>query len=429
MHDVCVTTSAADSDARRVEVVDLSGASNQSELIRRLCVEIVQPSIPPGELEAVGSLADRLCSGSEEAFVAAAMVGDVPVGAIVADLLTQSGVLLVSYLAVRPHSRECGVGSALLELLPLWRERAAASVVVVEVKDPRFHRLGGFGDPARRLRFYLRGGFAAIPLPFVQPRLGKAGERVDGFLLLAMSGSPTVPAATVRSFVSEYVTRVEGVDPEREMCYAGLLAALDRQDDPLSLLPLERYTEVSPVDIVEELLRRDYPLTAAATDLLGVDHRAVEVLNRVWVRVIGRMAAGESLPRPRAAVMAELIDELAAEELLYESDDPADRAVMTGWFSGAGDPWAGWWLRTPPAWGSDLAVSHLASRAVRRLPLLPRAALVMADVARLELAEAAGITGYPIADHRSILSAARTEVVALIDQSIEGGEDGRGPSV
>jgi GNAT superfamily N-acetyltransferase len=396
-------------------------------LIRRLCVEIVQPSIPPGELEP--SLADRLCSGSEEAFVAAAMVGDVPVGVIVADLLARSGVLLLRYLAVRPNSRDSGVGSALLELLPVWRDRTAASVVVVEVEDPRFHRMGGFGDPAGRLRFYMHAGFAAIPLPFVQPRLRKAGERVDGFLLLATSDSGTVPAATVRSFVLEYVAKVEEVDAEREMCYTGLLAALDRKDDPLSLVPLERYTDIAPVDIVDELLRRDYPLTAAATDLLGVDNRAVEVLNRVWVGVLGRMAAGESLPRPRAAVMAELIDELAAEELLYESDDPADRAVMTGWFAGAADPWAGWWLRTPPAWGSDLALSHLAGRAVRRLPLLPRAAMVMADVARLELAEAAGITGYPIADHRSILSAARTEVVALIDRSIEGGDHGRGPSV
>lgn len=130
------------------------------------------------------------------------------------------------------------------------------------------------------------------------------------------------------------------------------------------------------------------------------------------------MAEAGPPPRPRVAVFAELIDALEAADLLA-FDTGEQQARGDSFFYEEGDAWAGWWTdeALTAAWSGGLDVQPLAVRAIRRLPLLQRVALLLADVAGLTLEEAATITQYPVPEHRTVLDAARQRVIALIDAS------------
>ncbi|MFY1673799.1 GNAT family N-acetyltransferase [Plantactinospora sp. WMMB334] len=386
------------------------------DLLRRAYEEILEPSFPPDELETLESLAGRMAAGDPSTFGAVALADGAPVGVMIADCFPASRVLLLSYLAVHPGQRGGRIGSTLLnDVLPTWRERADAVVSVAEVEDPRFHPAGPHGDPVKRLRFYARAGFRLLPSPFVQPRVRPGADRVGGMLLLAAAGAETLPRQTLRGFVSEYYTDSEEADESVDTAYAGLLARVDREPDPLVLLPPEQYAEVPPLRVTGELLRRDYPGTAVAARLLAVDERGVALLDEVWEQVLARMAAGEELPRPRRTVVAEFLDRLSGAGLVFVSPDPGDASVLADWFAGDADPWAGWWRETPPSWGAGVLAPERVERAIRRLPPLPRLLLLLSDVVGLTLPEATEVAGQAPEHYLAILEAARMEVVSFLD--------------
>ncbi|WFE38536.1 GNAT family N-acetyltransferase [Micromonospora sp. WMMD998] len=407
----------------RIHLRDLSTDPDPA-LLRRAYREVLEPSFPPDQLVSFDSIAT-----CEATWAAVALHDGSPVGVIVTD--TFERVLLLSYLAVRPGLRGSGVGAVLLDhVLPAWRRRAAAEVVLAEVEDPRAHVAGDFGDPAARLRFYQRAGFGLLPVPFVQPRVGDDAPRERGMFLAARPGDAAVPQDLVRSFVVDYYEDAEGPDVHDDPEFVAVLAAVERQPAALTPLPPDGYAEIPTLDVATELLHRDYPATAAALDLLATDDRAGAVLDAVWARVLARLAAGERLPRPRVAVLTPLLDALSDDGLLFVSADPADEGVLQWWFAGEDDPWAGWWRTDPPEWTDDMPLEHLVAQAVRRLPPLPRVALVLADVLGVAPAEAAPLVGRDEQEYQELVGAARAEVIALIDRRADGEEkDGRLPAL
>ncbi|MDM4719624.1 GNAT family N-acetyltransferase [Micromonospora sp. WMMA1363] len=393
------------------------------ELLNRTYAEILEPSFPADELDGLDDLTGRVADGT--AYLAVAVRGDdEPVGTIVVDVFHDCDAPLLSYLAVRPGVRGGGIGAALLaSRLPVWRERAGARAIIAEVEDPRHHGTTAYGDPAARLRFYQRQGFGLAPVPFVQPRVRPDADRVTGMFLAVWPGEQRLPATTLRAFMTEYFVSAEGPDVHDDPLFNALLAALDRHGPTPKLFSPDGYAQIPSLDVAAELVRRDYPTTAAALDLLAVDERAVAVLDETWRRVLAR-TAGHPPARPRAAVLAELVDALDAADLWYVSPDPVDADVLAWWFAGEDEPWAGWWATDPPRWALDRTLARHLTPAVRRLPPLPRVVMVLSDVAGLRLDEAAGITGLPEEDYRAMLAAARTEVVALIDREVHEEENG-----
>ncbi|MEV0002334.1 GNAT family N-acetyltransferase [Micromonospora sp. NPDC050980] len=401
----------------RIHLRDLSTEPDPA-LLRRAYREVLAPSFTPDQMVSFESLATPGTT-----WVGVALHDGAPVGVIVTDPFER--VLLLSYLAVRPGLRGSGVGAVLLDhVLPAWRRRCGSDVVLAEVEDPRAHAAGDFGDPTARLRFYQRAGFGLLPVPFVQPRVRDDARRERGMFLAVRPGGETVPQDLVRSFVVDYYEDAEGPEVRDDPEFAALLTAVDRQ--PAALVPLtpDRYAEIPTLDVTAELLRRDYPPTAAALDLLSTDDRAGAVLDTVWARVLARLAGGERLPRPRVAVLTELLDTLSDDGLLFVSAEPADGAVLQWWFAGEDEPWAGWWRTDPPDWSDDTPQPHLVAQAVRRLPPLPRVALILADVLGVAPAEAAAVVGRAEQEYQELVGVARAEVVALIDRRLDREEQG-----
>ncbi|MDG4827853.1 GNAT family N-acetyltransferase [Solwaraspora sp. WMMD1047] len=426
-----MSLSAVDVPFGKIYLQDLS-VNPDTGLLRRGYLEILVPSLPPGELEDLDGLADRVAANST--YAAVALHEDAPIGMVVADTFDEAPVLLLSYLAVRPGIRGGGVGAALLRhLLPSWRDRSDSEIVVAEIEDPRAHRPTEFGDPAARVRFYQRQGYRLLPVPFVQPRVAADQDRVRGMLLVVAPderAGELVPARLLHAFLTEYFDSAEGVRADDDPELAALLAIVERGGRQLTLLPPDRYAEIPPLNVPAELLRRDYPATLAALGLLAVDDRAVPVLDEVWHRVLDRMARGESIPIPRLAVITDLLDALSDAGLFFVSDDPSDASVLGWWFAGDDDPWAGWWRRDPPQWTEWTPLTRLAGPTVRRLPPLPRVAVVLADVLGLTPAQAVAVTGQSEQEHHELVGVARAEVIALIDRALdEEGSDGQLPAL
>ncbi|MFY1700542.1 GNAT family N-acetyltransferase [Micromonospora sp. WMMA1923] len=237
-----MTPPTVDAAIGRIQLVDLS-VEPDATLLRRAYTEILAPSFPPDQLDSF-----EVVTESDTVLVGVATHDRSPVGAVVADPFDR--VLLLSYLAVRPGIRGGGVGGALLaHLLPAWRERCGSDVVLAEVEDPRLHPAGEFGDPTARLRFYQRAGFGLLPVPFTQPRVRPDARREPGLLLAGWPMAGPVPAAMVRSFVTDYYRSAEGTGPGQDPELDALLTAVEGQGPELAPLTLDRYEQVPLLDV------------------------------------------------------------------------------------------------------------------------------------------------------------------------------------
>lgn len=233
---------------------------------------MLEPNFAPAELVPLDELAGLYATGTDQAFAAVALDGDQPVGALLADLFPASGVLLLSYLAVRADARGRGVGSALIRaLVPSWQTRPGVRLILGEVEDPRFHSVSRFGDPVARLRLYGRLGAGLLAVPYVQPRVRAGEPRVRDMLLITFGEGERVPAAAPLRFLEEYFAGCEGPDVVDDAEYRALLATVERHGTHIPVLAPSAFAEVSRLSVREELLLRDYPATATVTELLAKD--------------------------------------------------------------------------------------------------------------------------------------------------------------
>ncbi|MEJ3747292.1 GNAT family N-acetyltransferase [Actinomycetes bacterium KLBMP 9797] len=216
-------------------MVEVPWAELDDETFARFYREVLVPSFPPEELVDLDGL--RPTAG---AFGTVVLRDGEPVAGALGDLFPDSGVLLLSYLAVRPGLRAGGFGGKLLGAeLARWRQRAPEALILAEVEDPRAHAAGPHGDPVARLRFYDRLGARLLPLWYFQPALRPGADRVRGMLLIAWAPSgDVVEADVVARFLDEYVGASDDTDdPEYEALRAQLSAW---PDGKLPLWPLSR---------------------------------------------------------------------------------------------------------------------------------------------------------------------------------------------
>jgi hypothetical protein len=110
-----------------------------------------------------------------------------------------------------------GFASGMGLMADIWGRELSPSLFIMEVEDPRYaQRNPALGDPQARVRFYERLGARALPVPYFQPALGLAGQRVPHMMLM-VSGGAGAPAGTqhvngriVEGFLTDYLEECEG---------------------------------------------------------------------------------------------------------------------------------------------------------------------------------------------------------------------------
>lgn len=226
-----------------MQIIEVSEAGS---LLDAVYADVLVPSFNPDELEPLESLRSGVEGGTS---LVCAILDDAgaPVAAAAADWSPQSRVLLLSYLAVSQGLRGGGHGGALLRhVQQVWFAKFGAYVLLAEVEHPAAHVASSeSGDPAARVRFYVRHGGQALDLAYFQPALDEGGDRVYGVILVAMAveGSPThLESGPIRRFLQEYLEATEGLggsDPALDALWSGL----DRPEG-VPLLPLDQLDRI-----------------------------------------------------------------------------------------------------------------------------------------------------------------------------------------
>lgn len=232
------------------------GAEPDDRLLGEFHRLVLSPSFAVDELDPVATLASGLRGGGATDVRATVALDDR--GAVVAGIVGEgfrgTGVLLISYLAVRPDRRGRGLGSRLMdEVASRWYREPGVLLVVGEAHDPRCWPETADEHPTDRLRLYDRLGARVLAVPFIQPALEPGSSRVPGFLLLAFhvapqvledrGDGPTIPASLVLGFVREYYEVAEGPAPPDDRGRAALEDDI-RHMGSIRVLPLAEYRRV-----------------------------------------------------------------------------------------------------------------------------------------------------------------------------------------
>lgn len=181
--------------------------------------EILVPSFPPAELCGLESV--RRLAGAGGGFVWAAFdEQDNVLGCAIGEWDADPGVVLLSWLAIRPGVRGGGIGGALLDAAQAdWISRYRPCLVLAEVEDPARHAGSeAHGDPSARLRFYQRRGARALDMPYFQASLGRGLPRVPDLLLMVLHADErfaglepdTIDGAVLRQYLELYQRQCEG---------------------------------------------------------------------------------------------------------------------------------------------------------------------------------------------------------------------------
>jgi GNAT superfamily N-acetyltransferase len=183
--------------------------------------DVFAHSFLPDELEPAAGLHQGLESGRHRTWVAVDEQGKV-LGGLVGEWDDPPRVMLLSWLATRPGARGMGIGGPLLgTAVEAWKSEFDPCLIVSEIEDPTHpgHPSDeGHGDPAARLRFYLRHGARVLDVPYFQPALGAGKERVRGLHLIVLHAHPsfagenpdTLGGPILRQYIEMYQTYCEG---------------------------------------------------------------------------------------------------------------------------------------------------------------------------------------------------------------------------
>jgi GNAT superfamily N-acetyltransferase len=205
--------------------------------------EILVPSFPPEELCSLDGLQQNIAGGHPT--LMALDDDDRVIGGAVGDWDAKLGVMLLSWLAIRPGIRSGGIGGALLAAATeSWSTDFAPSLVLAEVEDPAAHTgTEATGDPVARMRFYKTRGARALDIPYFQASLGPGLPRVPGLLLMVLRTDPsfhgkqpdTIKTVVVRAFLEGYQIQCEGKIATDEQAMA-IWRVLDAHPDGVPLL-------------------------------------------------------------------------------------------------------------------------------------------------------------------------------------------------
>jgi GNAT superfamily N-acetyltransferase len=198
--------------------------------------ELLVPSFPANEIESEQSIAETLEAGRGSLLIALDNAGE-PAGAAFGRWWAASRVQLLSYLAVAARTRGHGLGGRLLRsAVETWSDRYDPCMVLAEIESPHAPMVHeDYGDPRRRLGFYLSAGARVLDLPYFQPGIGGFERRVRGMLLLVLHADPSftpeepghVAGAPLRAFMEAYLEESEGARPQDWDAMA-LLKSMDR---------------------------------------------------------------------------------------------------------------------------------------------------------------------------------------------------------
>jgi GNAT superfamily N-acetyltransferase len=213
--------------------------------------DVLVPSFPPDELVALSALQEGLQAERRDTDVVVAVDDDGAVmGGAVGDWDPDSGVYLLSYLAVRPANRSGGLGTLLMSHVQAWWERRGATLALAEVDDPRHHDVSEYGDPVARLRFYDRVGAQVLGVSYSQPEVRAGSGRVHGMLLITFLVGPEardgdgLRAEVLRRFLANYLVISEGATAEAVDAEVEALVPALKGCDVVAILPTERYVEI-----------------------------------------------------------------------------------------------------------------------------------------------------------------------------------------
>ena len=238
--------------------VDLRAVSAACDepLVREFYDGVLVPSFPPDELGEPWWIDCRGDAEKGSRTILAIGKHRSVLGGIVGELFSGSGVLLISWLAVRPDTRGQQIGTRLMERAAAeWYGQPSCQLVVGEIDDPRYWP-STRQDPVDRLRFYDRFGVRALCRPYFQPSVGPGFAPVPHMLLAcfdpaapAVRSPDVVDGQVVRSFIEEYLRSSAvlcgRVGPNVEDRW--LLGFYDGSDIPLvPLLEYERIPDPDP---------------------------------------------------------------------------------------------------------------------------------------------------------------------------------------
>ncbi|SEO02103.1 GNAT family N-acetyltransferase [Actinacidiphila rubida] len=222
--------------------MQVSAIGLDSPLLDSVYDDLLVPSFTPHELMSRAEVRNGLESGL---LWISGVVDDGRVdGAAVAEWSPKSGVLLLSYIAVRRGVRSAGIGGALMEEIRTgWQERVHPLLTLAEVEHPAAHTPDDErGDPGARLRFYARQGGRVLDVPYFQPALHQGAARVPGIVLTLLATAPElagaalVPSEPVRIWMAEYFETTEGRVPD-DPATTAMFAAM--APDGIKLLPMD----------------------------------------------------------------------------------------------------------------------------------------------------------------------------------------------
>jgi GNAT superfamily N-acetyltransferase len=213
-----------------MRIVDVSPGA----LLDAVYTDVLAPAFPPTELSTVDALRDSVANGDTSVVAFVDMTG-APWAAAVGDWSPETGVALLSHLAVRRNERATGLGGRLLEhVVQAWRQRWQPCLILAEIEHPAAHSgSDDYGDPWARIRFYGRHHVRPLAVPYFQPSIRRGAPRVYGLTLSVVAvadpcrgpAPDTVDGDRVARWLTGYLESAEGgvgTDPATEAVFAAL---------------------------------------------------------------------------------------------------------------------------------------------------------------------------------------------------------------
>lgn len=179
-----------------------------------------------------------------------------------------------------------------------------------------------------------------------------------------------------------------------------------------------RRLAVGETDAVELLVDRDYPVALLLTRVAVAADVDDDVPERVVVSAIGAVRAGADPGQNlRPALLAAVLRGLVENGWLDRG--PAEPPPSAGPFLPEDDRWAGWWQEDVVGWPEEAVPTvDQTVRALRRMPVWPRVALVLRDAAGLSTDDAARVSGHSAAELSLLLESARDWLVGCLEPEL-----------